>query len=123
MMEPEDHTYVRRRVREDDASGKNRRFNLEVAECIATKGQEARDHQRALQEDRRLERARLAAIGLELDLIKVNTMTVAKLRDQLHIFKFIVEDSELQKKAVWGDKRRAKLLAVVVTAVNRHRDK
>ncbi|KAJ7301477.1 hypothetical protein DFH08DRAFT_724262 [Mycena albidolilacea] len=42
MMEPEDHSYTRQRVREGGASGKNRRFNLEVAERIATKGREAR---------------------------------------------------------------------------------
>ncbi|KAF8202742.1 hypothetical protein K438DRAFT_1758056 [Mycena galopus ATCC 62051] len=110
-------------LREDDASGKNRKFNLEVAERITTKGREAREHREALEEDRRLERARLAAVGLELDLAKVNTMTVAKLRDQLRIFKFIVGDPELTRKAVWGDKRRAGLLAVVVAAVNRHKDK
>jgi hypothetical protein len=28
MTRPEDHTYVMRRVREDDAPGKNRKFNL-----------------------------------------------------------------------------------------------
>jgi hypothetical protein len=123
MTRPEDHTYVMRRVREDDASGKNRKFNLEVAEHIATKGREARDHRAPLEEDRRLERARLAAVGLELDLSKVNMMTIAKLRDQLRIFKFIVEDPELKKKAVWGDKRRSGLLAMVVAAVNRHIDK
>ncbi|KAF8164441.1 hypothetical protein K438DRAFT_1442334, partial [Mycena galopus ATCC 62051] len=32
MTRPEDHTYVMRRVREDDTSGKNRKFNVEVAE-------------------------------------------------------------------------------------------
>ncbi|KAJ6486989.1 hypothetical protein C8R45DRAFT_930553 [Mycena sanguinolenta] len=74
-------------------------------------------------QDRRLERARLAAVGLELDLVKVNAMTVAKLRDQLRIFKFIIEDPELKKKAVWGDKRRSELLAVVIAAVNRRKDK
>jgi hypothetical protein len=85
MTEPEDHMYVLRRVREDDASGKNRKFNVEVAERIATKGREARDRREVLEEDRWLERARLAAVGLELDLDKVNAMTVAKLRDQLRI--------------------------------------
>ncbi|KAJ7362786.1 hypothetical protein DFH08DRAFT_799807 [Mycena albidolilacea] len=87
MTRPEDHTYIMHRVRKDDASGKNRKFNLEVAEHIATK------------------------------------VTIAKLRDQLCIFKFIVEDPELKNKAVWGDKRRSGLLAVVVAAVNRHIDK
>jgi plasmid stability protein len=92
MTRPEDHTYVMRRVREDNASGKNRKFNLEVAEHIATKGQEARDHHAALEEDRQLEREQLAAVGPELDLSKVNVMTITKLRDQLRIFKFIVEN-------------------------------
>jgi hypothetical protein len=123
MTRPEDHTYMMCRVQEDDASGKNCKFNLEVAERIATKGREARDHCAALEEDRRLERAQLAAVGLELDLSKVNMMTIAKLQDQLRIFKLIVKDPELKKKAVWGDKHQSGLLAMVVAAVNRHIDK
>ncbi|KAF7343808.1 hypothetical protein MSAN_01963900 [Mycena sanguinolenta] len=57
MTELEDHTYVMRRVRKEDASGKIRKFNLEVTERIATKGREARDHWEALAEDQRLEQA------------------------------------------------------------------
>ncbi|KAF8157449.1 hypothetical protein K438DRAFT_1777256 [Mycena galopus ATCC 62051] len=124
---------ARKRVRRNDteiySEGYDRagrphiRYAKKVAERIATKGREARDHREALEEDRRLERARLAAVGLELDLFKVNAMTVAKLRDQLRIFKFIVEDPELRKKAVWGDKRQSELLVVVVAAVNRCKDK
>jgi hypothetical protein len=53
-----------------------------------------------LEEDHQLERARLAAVGLELDLAKVDAMTVAKLRDQLRTFKFIVDNPELRKKTV-----------------------
>jgi hypothetical protein len=76
-----------------------------------------------LEEDCQLERAQLAVVELELDLAKVNAMTVAKLWDQLRIFKFIIDDPELRKKVVWGDKCQPGLLAVVVTAVNRHIDK
>jgi hypothetical protein len=79
---------------------RNQKFNLEVAEHIATKGREVREHQVVLEEDHQLEQARLAAAGLELDLAKVDAMTVAKLRDQLRIFKFIVDNSELRKKTV-----------------------
>ncbi|KAJ7050219.1 hypothetical protein C8F01DRAFT_1264302 [Mycena amicta] len=118
----DNHQYVMRLVREKDASGENARLRKEIAELIMRKAEETRARKAALVEDRRLELARLAAVGLVLDKIKIKKMVVKDLRDQLRIYKNIVTDPILEKQRIWGDPR-AVLEEIVLGALQQYKSR
>ncbi|KAJ7054321.1 hypothetical protein C8F01DRAFT_1259601 [Mycena amicta] len=122
FAQDDDHRYVMQLARERDASGENARMRKEIAEAIMRKAEETRARKAALAEDRRLELAQLATVGLVLDEAKVGKMIVKELRDQLRIYKNLIGDPTLEKQRVWGDSR-AVLEGIVLAALSRYKSR
>nr|GAT42895.1 predicted protein [Mycena chlorophos] len=94
----------------------------EVAEDIRSKAEETRAHQAAVAEANRLELARLAGVGLVLDREELQGMVMEQLRDQLRIFKKILNEPELEKTTIWGHRKEA-LQKIVFAAAERYKSR
>ncbi|KAJ7241568.1 hypothetical protein C8J57DRAFT_1244523 [Mycena rebaudengoi] len=89
--------YVMREVRKDGASGKRATFRRALVTLPREKAQKALKHRENLAAKKKSKAFRLAATALEFDLIKIQPMTSAQLKDQLAVYRDVIKDEALVK--------------------------
>lgn len=116
---PEDHMYFRRLQRIRDSSGMTKWFRdaflQATIQTVETKRTEAAVKARKLAE----KMARLAAVGLCLDEAKIHKMLDDALKEQLEVYRTIVQDKDVPLKSHL--KRKAEHLVEVLAALERYR--
>ncbi|KAJ7289195.1 hypothetical protein C8J57DRAFT_1627746, partial [Mycena rebaudengoi] len=94
--------YVMREVRRDGASGKRAKFRRALVTIQREKAQKALKRRETSMAKKKLKASRLAATALEFDLIKIQGMTSALLKDQLAVYRDVLKD-DILTKTLWKD--------------------
>jgi hypothetical protein len=90
--------YVMREVRKDGTSGRRAKFRHAWAALQREKAEKATKRREKTASRKRSAAARVASTTLEFDVAKINTMSSAHLKDQLHVYKDVLKDEELVGK-------------------------
>ncbi|KAJ7240553.1 hypothetical protein C8J57DRAFT_1527590 [Mycena rebaudengoi] len=91
-----------REVRRDGASGKRAKFRQALVTIQREKAQKALKRRETSMAKKKLKASRLAATALEFDLIKIQGMTSALLKDQLAVYRDVLKD-DILTKTLWKD--------------------
>ncbi|KAL0957147.1 hypothetical protein HGRIS_003239 [Hohenbuehelia grisea] len=118
----DDHLYVMRRARKEDASGANSQFRTDLIEAQCARAEAERTRQAKIAARERAEIARLVEIGLEGDQQKILKMTVRQLDDQLKIYRKILKDETLLAVKIGTLKLKAQKQAAVLEALARNQE-
>ncbi|KAF8152882.1 hypothetical protein K438DRAFT_1987746 [Mycena galopus ATCC 62051] len=84
-----------REVRKDGASGRSAKFRRARAALQRGKAEKACKRRKKTAARKRTAAARLASTVLEFDVDKIQAMTLASLKDQLHVYKDVLKHEEL----------------------------
>ncbi|KAJ7125932.1 hypothetical protein C8R44DRAFT_874342 [Mycena epipterygia] len=94
--------WVMREVRKDGASGTRARFRKAWANLQREKAQKALKRRSKTASRKKATELRLAATNLEFDIAKIESMSSPLLKDQLHVYRYILKDDILLKK-LWKE--------------------
>jgi hypothetical protein len=84
-----------REVRKDGASGRRAKFRRAWAALQREKAEKATKRREKTASRKQSAAARLASTALEFDISKIQVMSSARLKDQLHVYKDILKHAEL----------------------------
>jgi hypothetical protein len=122
LCEQDDQRYVMRQVRIEGASGANAKFREHLLKSQQARALAMRKKQQDAEKKKREEIARLIAVGLTVDCVQINKMTVSQLNDQISIHRKFLNDEVLLKIPQKDIKSKFFKLTAVLAAITRNEE-